>query len=67
MCDWRVRSDGEAPLFSDALDGSTKGDELYGNDVLCASDATKCVNAMEHMRAQKSTHQALFIASWTHT
>jgi len=59
LCDWRVRNDGEAPLFSDALDGSTKGDELYGNDVLCASDATKCVNAMEHMRAQKSTHQAL--------
>ena len=59
LCHWRVRSDGEAPLLSDALDGSTEGDELYGNDVLCASDAAKCVNAVEHMRAQKNTHQAL--------
>ena len=59
LCDLRVRDDGDAPLFSDAVDGSTEGDELYGSDVLCASDATKCVNALEHMRAQKTTHSAI--------
>ena len=59
VCNLRVRDDGDMPLFSDAVDGSTTGDELYPSDVLCARDALKCVNALEHIRGVPTTHQAI--------